>query len=83
MSFKEKMEETAKKKESNIVLALDFPFRSLKKREELLVKAQDVLEAVHPYVCAVKINHHIVLPLGTFDGVQKLVQEPMRKGFSR
>ena len=80
MSFKEKMEETAKKKESNIVLALDFPFRSLKKREELLVKAQDVLEAVHPYVCAVKINHHIVLPLGTFDGVQKLVTRAHEKG---
>jgi orotidine-5'-phosphate decarboxylase len=80
MSFKEKMEETAKKKESNIVLALDFPFRGLEKREELLVTAQDVLEAVHPYVCAVKINHHLVLPLGTFDGVQKLVTQAHEKG---
>jgi orotidine-5'-phosphate decarboxylase len=75
MSFKEKMENTAKKKESNIVLALDFPFRSPEKREELLANAQDILEAVHPYVCAVKINHHLVLPLGTFDGVQKLVTQ--------
>jgi len=80
MSFKEKIEETAKKKESNIVLALDFPFRSLEKREELLVEAQKVLEAVHPYVCAVKINHHLVLPLGTFDGVQKLVKQAHEKG---
>ncbi|MCW4053919.1 MAG: orotidine 5'-phosphate decarboxylase [Candidatus Bathyarchaeota archaeon] len=75
MLFKEKMEKNAEKKESSIVLALDFPFRSPEKREELLAKAQDVLEAVHQYVCAVKINHHLVLPLGTFDGVQKLVTQ--------
>jgi orotidine-5'-phosphate decarboxylase len=80
MSFKAKMEETAKKKESNIVLALDFPFRSPEKREELLVKAQDVLEAVNAYVCAVKINHHLVLPLGTFDGVQQIVKRIHEKG---
>jgi orotidine-5'-phosphate decarboxylase len=67
MSFKEKMEETAKKKESNSVLALDFPFRSPDKRDELLVEAQDVLDAVHPYVCAVKFNHHLVLPLAIMD----------------
>jgi orotidine-5'-phosphate decarboxylase len=73
MSFKAKMEETGKEKGSSIVLALDFPFRNPEKRDALLVKAQDVLEAVHPYVCAVKINHHLVLPLGAFDGVQKLV----------
>jgi orotidine-5'-phosphate decarboxylase len=67
------MEEAAEKKESRIVLALDFPFFNPEKREDLLVKAQDILEAVHSYVCAVKINHHLVLPLGTFDGVQRLV----------
>jgi orotidine-5'-phosphate decarboxylase len=80
MSFKEKMEETVKKKESSIVLALDFPFHKPEKRGELLAKAQDVLEAVHSYVCAVKINHHLVLPLGTFDGVQKLVTQIHEKG---
>jgi orotidine-5'-phosphate decarboxylase len=80
MSFKEKMAETAKKKESSIVLALDFPFRSPDKRDELLVEAQSVLEAVHPYVCAVKINHHLVLPLGTFGGVQQLVTQAHEKG---
>jgi orotidine-5'-phosphate decarboxylase len=73
MTFKAQMEETAKKKGSSIVLALDFPFRSPEKREELLAKAQEILEQVHAYVCAVKINHHLVLPLGTFDGVQQLV----------
>jgi orotidine-5'-phosphate decarboxylase len=80
MSFKAKMEATAKKKESSIVLALDFPFHSPKNREELLVKAQGVLEAVHPYLCAVKINHHLVLPIGIFDGVKKLVTQVHEKG---
>jgi orotidine-5'-phosphate decarboxylase len=80
MSFKAKMEETAKEKGSRVVLALDFPFHSPKKRGELLAKAQDVLEAVHPHVCAVKINHHLVLPLGTFEGVQQLVTRIHEKG---
>jgi len=80
MTFKAKMKETTKKKESCIVLALDFPFHSPEKRDELLAKTQDVLEQVHAYVCAVKINHHLVLPLGTFDGVQKLVTQSHEKG---
>jgi orotidine-5'-phosphate decarboxylase len=80
MSFKARMEETAKKKASRVVLALDFPFHNPEKRGELLAKAQDVLEAVHSYVCAVKINHHLVLPLGTFNGVQKLVAQVHEKG---
>jgi orotidine-5'-phosphate decarboxylase len=80
MSFKAKMEATAKKKESRIVLALDFPFHNPEKREELLAKAQHVLEAVNAYVCAVKINHHLSLPLGIFDGVQKLVAQIHEKG---
>ncbi|MEM2081982.1 MAG: orotidine 5'-phosphate decarboxylase [Candidatus Bathyarchaeia archaeon] len=74
------MEETAKKKQSNIVLALDFPFHPLEERAQLFVKAQNVLNAVYQYVCAVKINHHLVLPLGTFDGVQKLVTQIHEKG---
>ncbi len=80
MSFKAKMEETAKKKESSIVLALDFPFHSPENSGKLLAKAIDVLEAVNSYVCAVKINHHLVLPLGTFDGVQQLVTRIHGKG---
>jgi orotidine-5'-phosphate decarboxylase len=74
------MEETANKKESSLVLALDFPFHNPEKRGGLLAEAQDVLEAVHSYVCAVKINHHLVLPLGTFDGVQQLVTRIHEKG---
>jgi orotidine-5'-phosphate decarboxylase len=80
LSFKAKMEETAKKNASRIVLALDFPFQNPEHRQNLLVKAQKVLDAVYPYVCAVKINNHLVLPLGTFDGVQTLITHIHEKG---
>jgi orotidine-5'-phosphate decarboxylase len=80
MQFKEKTEETSKKNGASVVLALDFPFRSPEKDGELLAEAHKVLEAVYPYVCAVKINHHLVLPLGTFAGVQKLVTQTHEKG---
>jgi orotidine-5'-phosphate decarboxylase len=69
------MEQEARSKESNIILALDFPFEKAENRGNLFSKAERVLEAVYPYLCAVKFNHHLVLPLGTFDGVQKLVKK--------
>jgi len=69
------MEQVAKKKESNIVLALDFPFEKLENRESLFSKANHILGDVHPYICAVKFNHHLVLPLGAIDGVRKLVEK--------
>jgi len=80
MSFKMKMQEAAKSKNSRLVLALDFPFEPTANREKILVKAQKVLKAAHPYVCAVKINHHLTLPLGTFDGVQQLVEQIRGQG---
>jgi orotidine-5'-phosphate decarboxylase len=74
------MNQTEKKKESNIVLALDFPFEEPENRKSLFSRAEQVLEGVHPYVCAVKFNHHLVLPLGTFDGVNKLVEKAHDEG---
>ena len=74
------MANTAKSKESNIVLALDFPFEKPENREALYHRAEHVLEAAHPYICAVKFNHHLILPLGTFNGVQKLVRKAHEKG---
>ena len=74
------MQEAAKSKDSRIVLALDFPYESPQNRDKVLAKAQKILKIVHPYVCAVKINHHLVLPLGTFDGVQQLVEQIRGEG---
>ena len=80
MSFKARMEESAESKNSRIVLALDFPFEAPHNRQNIMEKAVRVLNAVHPYICAVKINHHLVLPLGTFDGVQELVEQIRGEG---
>jgi orotidine-5'-phosphate decarboxylase len=80
LSFKAKIQEAAKSKCSRIVLALDFPYESPENRSKILAKAQSILKVVHPYICAVKINHHLVLPLGTFDGVQQLVEQIRGQG---
>jgi orotidine-5'-phosphate decarboxylase len=77
------MEAASKTKQSSIVLALDFPFHNPQdpqSREVLMAKAQNTLNIVSPYVCAVKINHHLVLPLGTFDGVRTLVSKAHEAG---
>ena len=75
VSFKAKIQEVSKSKSSRIVLALDFPFETADYQEKVLAKAQKILRTVHPYICAVKINHHLTLPLGLFDGVQELVEQ--------
>jgi orotidine-5'-phosphate decarboxylase len=80
MSFKERMEEASKAKQSSIVLALDFPYQQPHERLSLMDKAASMLEMVAPYVCAVKFNHHLVLPLGTFGGVKTLVDMAHEKG---
>lgn len=75
MQFKQRIEETSEKKKTDIVLALDLPYQNLQNRSTLISKVQSILDVVHPYICAVKINHHLILPLGTFDGVQTLVNQ--------
>jgi orotidine-5'-phosphate decarboxylase len=74
------MQESAKSKQSRLILALDFPFEPTDNRSVVLGKAQTVLQAVHPYIAAVKINHHLTLPLGTFDGVAALVEQIRGEG---
>jgi len=74
------MTEVARKKRSNIVLALDFPYEKPEKRQTLYKRAESIIDAVSSYVCAVKFNHHLVLPLGVFNGVQKLLGKAHEKG---
>jgi orotidine-5'-phosphate decarboxylase len=64
------MESSAKKTKSNIILALDLP---PDKPSRLLSRSIEILESVHPYLCALKLNRQMVLPLGLFDGVQKII----------
>ena len=74
------MQQTAKNKKSNIILALDFSFEKPENRKKLFSKAESVLEAAHSHLCAVKFNHHLILPLGLFDGVEKLVKKAHDEG---
>lgn len=80
LSFRARMQQLARKRKSNIVLAFDFPFQKPVNSKSLLSKAKSVLEDVHPCLCAVKFNHHLVLPLGIFDGVQELVEKSHEMG---
>jgi orotidine-5'-phosphate decarboxylase len=80
MSFRARMQQTAKNKGSNIVLALDPPFEKPENRKNLFSKAENALEAVNPYICAVKFNHHLILPLGLYDGTQELVKKAHDEG---
>jgi orotidine-5'-phosphate decarboxylase len=70
LSFQLKMNRSAKKKNSNIVLALDLPSDQ---PHRLLSRSIRILEETHSYVCGVKINRQLVLPLGLFNGVQKIL----------
>jgi orotidine-5'-phosphate decarboxylase len=72
LAFKQEIENAAKKSKSNIVLALDLP---VDKPSRLLSRSLDILEKTHPYLCALKLNRQAVLPLGLFDGVQKIVSK--------
>jgi len=64
------MESSAEKAESNIILALDLP---LDKPRRLLTRSLQILESTHTHLCALKLNRQAVLPLGLFDGVQKII----------
>lgn len=68
--FQQKMENASEKARSKIVLALDLP---PEKPDKLLSKSLAILEKVHEHICAVKLNHHLVLPLGLFNGIQKIL----------
>lgn len=74
MLFRDGIERTTKSQRSNIILALDFPFEKQENHGNLMLKVESILNVVHPYICAVKFNRHLILPLGTFNVVQKIVK---------
>ena len=80
MQFKHRIREVAKTNNSRLVLALDFPFQNPYSNQKLLSKADTLLEQVYTYICAVKINNHLVLPLGLFGGGEALVDKIHVKG---
>ncbi len=77
LSFRFKMKQVAQERESNIILALD-PFPG--EPQHLLEISTKILKKVHPYICALKVNHQLVLPLGLFNGMQKILKLAQEKG---
>jgi orotidine-5'-phosphate decarboxylase len=71
LSFKLEMNRSLRERRSNLVLALDL---SPDSSRYLLSRSMKILKKVYPHVCAVKINHHLALPLGLFNEMQKIIQ---------
>lgn len=69
--FQQEIKKSAEKNKSNIILALDLPSDAPKR---ILSRSLKTLNSVHSHVCALKLNRQVVLPLGLFNGVQKIVE---------
>lgn len=65
------MEEASERHASKIVLAFDLRIRD---REKLFVNSLQTLKLLAPHICAVKINRHLVLPLGLHPSVKRLIR---------
>ncbi len=75
--FNDHLQESSKRKSgSRIILALDIPHR--KETRNLLNDSIGVLDKVSDYVCAVKINFHLIIPLSLGE-LSKLNQEAHSK----
>lgn len=68
-SYRKWVDESRRNK-GPIVLALDYTFSD---NQKLLSKSIETLKTVVPYICCVKINRQLVLPLSLYDGVKKIV----------
>lgn len=75
MVFSELIEKRAREKGSKIVLALDMENRE---KKLVLAKAIKILRSVQDYICAVKVNRQLVLPLGLYPNIRTLVKEAHR-----
>jgi len=73
--FTVRMLESAKRRESRVVLALDISGPI----EERLARAASILERTRSAVAAVKLNHHLLLPLG-LEGVKSIIIECREEG---
>lgn len=77
MGFKQIIEDAAARNRSPIVLALDL---TRKDREGLFRDSLKLISSVSRFLCAVKMNHQLVLPLGLHDRVAALVGEAHGRG---
>ncbi len=62
VSFKALLESRAKRSKSRLILALDLPYRD--QIVTLSSSAKEILEDTAEYICGVKMNFHLIAPLG-------------------
>jgi len=77
LGFKQIIEDAAARNKSPIVLALDL---TREDKEGLFRDSLKLIGLVSRFLCAVKMNHQLVLPLGLYDRVAALVREAHRCG---
>ncbi len=74
LKFRDFIEESSAKRGSRIVLALDVSaLPSQMSADELMNRAVEILRSVSPHICAVKINMQLLLPLGLYRGVKRII----------
>ncbi len=71
MSFEDSIRKASEVNKSRTILALDLGDAS---RQRLITRCKEILERVHEYICAVKINRQLVLSLGLNDGVDAIIR---------
>jgi len=77
VTFRDAIRAAAVERQSNIILALDLVSP---RREELLGVSLKLLSELHSLLCCVKINRHLLLPLGLYNGVDKIVEHAHKLG---
>ena len=73
--FRERMRGASERSGSKVVLALDFS----DPHEQRLGRAEAVLRATSDGICAVKVNHHLLLPFG-LEGIGGIIKECKKAG---
>ncbi|MEM2760639.1 MAG: orotidine-5'-phosphate decarboxylase [Nitrososphaerales archaeon] len=68
-NFQSRMMESSNKHKSKIVLALDINYTD---RDTALIFAENNINLLEEYICAVKINFHLIFPLDLYSEVKKV-----------
>ena len=68
-TFPSRIRETTKQRKSRIVLALDINYTN---RNNAKIFAKNSINMLKEYICAVKINFHLILPLDLYSEVKEV-----------
>lgn len=67
--FISRMKESADKHKSRVVLALDINYTD---RDNAIIFAKNNINLLKDYICAVKLNFHLILPLDLYSDVKEV-----------